>query len=102
MKNGVGTLTLLLLTHSSALKLPSRNHAFTFSPSNIGTVLNDYKASAFSILISGLMLASTPAIGDTAVAGFEEFAAKGGTMKTDPNCFFNARFYIVDFRYLCH
>eukprot|EP00962_Isochrysis_galbana_P034917 scaffold11901_cov96-Isochrysis_galbana.AAC.3 len=48
-------------------------------------------ALATSLALSGMI--NTPAIAAEApmqaVQGFEEFAAKGGKMKADPNCFFN-------------
>jgi len=62
---------------------------------------NDWQRKLTSLFLGGsLMLATafggfppaTFAVGDDMVAasaGFEEFAAKGGVMKTDPQCFFD-------------
>lgn len=57
----------------------------------------DWKRDIANIVVGGTLLFATafggfaPALADDigASAGFEEFAAQGGVMKTDPKCFFD-------------
>lgn len=44
---------------------------------------------AFAISFGGITLNTASAADDSLSTGFEEFAAKGGVMKTDPKCFFD-------------
>jgi len=73
------------------------NNAFAMKMSkNGGDNIKDWQREmAGMILGSSLLIAAAfggafaPAYAEEASAGFEEFAAKGGVMKTDPQCFFD-------------
>lgn len=58
-----------------------------------GEVEKNWQHTLMSVFVGGSLLVAS-AFGNTAFAedssaGFEEFAAKGGVMKTDPQCFFD-------------
>lgn len=55
------------------------------------SIADEWRNAAASLALAVFLTVSSPfsAFGDEASAGFEEFAAKGGTMKTNPSCFFD-------------
>ena len=58
-------------------------------PTKLPTIQKQAKAIAASLAAVGLALTPLAGIAEETSAGFEEFAAKGGTMEARPECFFD-------------
>lgn len=58
-----------------------------------GEIDSTWQHKLMSVFLGGSLLVAsafgTPTFAEESSAGFEEFAAKGGVMKTDPKCFFD-------------